>query len=55
MSVSVPVTTISVEVLELATRNRMLFCEMTIGESEEMRTTSAVSVEKDLIGENKVE
>lgn len=51
---SVPVTSISVEVSELATRNRMLSCEMTIGEFEEMRTTSGVSVE-DLIGGNKVE
>lgn len=33
----------------------MLSCEMTIGEFEEMRTTSGVSVEKDLIGGNKVE
>lgn len=49
MSVSIPGTSLSMKVLELTTRNRILFCEITIQEFEEMRVIQGVSMEIDLI------
>lgn len=54
MSVSVPVSGIPKKVLESATRNRILSCEITIWEFEEMRAIQGMSVEMDFIWESKV-